>query len=71
MKLESNLGKPDKIVRIVFSAIVIILFFLDVINGVLAGVLVSLSLILVVTVLFSFCPLYQVFGVNTRRNLSP
>ena len=71
MKLESNLGRPDKIVRIVFSAIVIVLFFLDVISGVLAAALVSLSFILLVTVVFSFCPLYKVFGVNTRSNLSP
>jgi len=70
MKFEKNLGRSDRILRLVFSAIVIILFFLDVINGTLAAALLSLAVVLAVTALFSFCPIYRAFRLNSRGNSS-
>lgn len=70
MKFDRNLGTADKIVRVVFSTVVIILFLLNIIGGPLAAGLLGLSVILLLTVLFSFCPVYGAFGVNKRKESS-
>jgi len=67
MTFERNLATGDKIVRLVFGGVVIILFLLRVIGGPWAAVLLSLSCILVVTALVSFCPVYKAFGINHRK----
>ena len=68
MKWGKNLGTADKIVRIAFSAIVIILFLLKIIGGPVAAGLLALSVILIITVLISFCPVYGAFGINNRTS---
>ena len=70
MKLVKNLGMADKAVRIVISAIVLTLFVRDLIGGPLAAVLLSLSAILTFEALLGFCPLYEVFGIDSRKRRS-
>lgn len=70
MKLDKNLGTADKVVRIAFSTAVIILFLLKVIGGPMAAGLLALSVVLIITVLFSFCPAYGAFGINNRNESS-
>ncbi len=67
MKLEKNLGTADRLVRFIFAAVIIILFFVGAISGPLAGGLLSLSVILMLTVVFSFCPVFRVFGIDSRE----
>lgn len=67
MKLEKNLGTADRVVRLMFSTIVIILFFIGAISGPLAAGLLSLSVVLMLTVVFSFCPVYRAFGLDSRE----
>jgi len=68
MKIEKNLETADKIVRLIFSTTFIILFLLGVIGGPMAAALLSLSAILLITVFFSFCPIYQALGINHKKN---
>lgn len=67
MKLIENLGTADKVIRLIISAVIIILFVTDLIGGPLAAGLLSLSAILVLTALFGFCPLHKVFGIDSRK----
>jgi hypothetical protein len=71
MKIEKNLGTADKVVRLAFSAVVIILFLLKIIGGPMAAGLLALSVVLIITVLFSFCPVYGALGVNNSNESSP
>ena len=70
MNLIENLGTADKVIRLVISAVIVILFVTDLIGGPLAAGLLSLSAILVLTALFGFCPLYKVFGLDSRKKRS-
>jgi len=65
--MKKNMGTIDKIVRIVIAAVVAILFFTNVITGVLGIVLLALAAVFVLTSLISFCPLYLPFGLNTGK----
>lgn len=63
--MKKNMGTIDKVIRILVALVVIALYFAGVISGTLAIVLLILSAIFILTSLFSFCPLYWPFGINT------
>jgi len=65
--MKKNMGAVDKTIRIFVAAIVALLYFTGVINGTLAIVLMVFALIFIVTSLISFCPLYPLLGINTRK----
>ncbi len=65
--MKKNMGTIDKSVRIMIAAVVVLLFFTNVISGTLAYVLLALSAVFVLTSFLSFCPLYLPFGLSTRK----
>jgi hypothetical protein len=65
--MKKNMGTIDKSVRIIIAAVVVLLFFTNVISGTLAYVLLALSAVFVLTSFLSFCPLYLPFGLSTRK----
>lgn len=62
-----NMGSADRIIRVIIAAIVIGLYFANVISGIPAIVLMAVAGIFVLTSLVSFCPLYAPFGIKTHR----
>lgn len=63
--MKSNIGNIDKIVRLIIAAVIVILFFTNIITGTLGIILLVLAGVLVITSFLSFCPLYTLFGANT------
>ena len=59
------MGTADKIIRLIIAAIIVTLYFTDVITGTLGIVLLVFAGIFVVTSFVSFCPLYAPFGLST------
>jgi len=65
--MKKNMGNLDRLIRLLVAAVVIVLYFLNVITGTLAIVLMVVAAIFVVTSFISFCPLYLPFKINTRK----
>lgn len=65
--MKSNVGKSDKVIRISLAVLIVILYVTKIITGVLAYVLLGFGLILILTSLMSFCPIYKLLGVNSCR----
>jgi len=65
--MKKNVGTVDKVIRIVVTAIILVLWFTHVVTGTLAVILLILAGILVVTSLIGTCPLYMLFGLSTRK----
>jgi hypothetical protein len=65
--MKKNVGSTDQIYRIILAILVGILYYTDTISGTLDLVLVAFSIVLVLTSVFNFCPLYLPFGINTRK----
>jgi hypothetical protein len=63
--MKKNMGNLDRILRIVFALAMAILYFSNIITGVLGVVLLVVAGIFVLTSLVSFCPLYTLMGLNT------
>jgi hypothetical protein len=65
--MKKNVCLADKVVRVTLAALLTILVLTKVVIGVWANVLIVLSVVLVVTSLIGFCPLYAVLGINTCK----
>jgi uncharacterized membrane protein YtjA (UPF0391 family) len=67
MKLNKNMGTLDRIIRLVIAVVIAVLYFTGNLSGIAAIILGILAVIFFVTSLVSFCPLYQPFGLSTRK----
>jgi hypothetical protein len=65
--MKKNMGNLDRIIRLLIAAVVVLLYFLNVITGTLAIVLLVLAAVFVLTSFFSICPLYLPFKISTRK----
>jgi len=63
--MKKNMGSADRLIRILLTVIVVILFAMDIISGTLGIVLMVAAGILVLTSFVSFCPIYRIFGIST------
>jgi len=66
--MKANLHAFDRIGRMLFAAVVAVLFYTGVISGTTAIVLGIIAIVLLLTSLINFCPLYAVFGISTKSN---
>lgn len=65
--MKLNMGSTDKVVRLLLAAIFLLLFFTNMVSGVLGYVLLGLAGVFILTSLIGFCPLYPLFGINTNK----
>ena len=65
--MKANMGKTDKIIRILAAVIITGLYIENQITGIAAIILLILAGIFVLTSFMSFCPLYLPFGISTRK----
>ncbi len=63
--MKKNVGKIDKVVRIILAFALIIAAVAIPLEGVLQYVLIALGVVFLVTAFVGFCPLYTVAGCNT------
>ena len=65
--MKKNVGNTDKSVRVLLAIAVALLYYFNVIEGALAYILMAVAIILLVTSLINFCPLYRILGINTCK----
>lgn len=65
--MKKNMGAADRIIRLVLAAVVVFLYFTNVISGTLGIVLLVLAAIFVLTSIFSICPLYVLFKISSLK----
>ncbi|MDD4970282.1 MAG: DUF2892 domain-containing protein [Paludibacter sp.] len=65
--MKTNVGTIDTVVRILIALIVIGLYFMNVVSGTLAIVLLVVAGVFFITGLVKFCPLYMMLGINSGK----
>ena len=65
--MKANMGSADRIIRAVVAIIIAALYFTNVIPGTLGIVLLVVAGVFLLTSLISFCPLYPIFGLSTKK----
>lgn len=66
--MKKNMSSTDRIGRLIFAVLVVLLWQMSIISGGLATVLLVVAAIFTVTSMMGFCPIYTIFGMNTRRS---
>ena len=65
--MKTNMSTADKFIRILIGIAIAILYYLEIISGTTAIVILGAGIILLITSLVSYCPLYAVFGIKTCK----
>jgi hypothetical protein len=68
--MKKNMGNADRIIRVLAAVVIAILYFAELISGTAAAILGALAIIFIATSFMSFCPLYMLFGISTRKKAS-
>jgi hypothetical protein len=68
--MKKNLGIADRVVRILLVMLIAILYLTQVISGTVAIVLLAIGGILLLTSIFSTCPIYAATGLSSRKDKS-
>ena len=63
--MKKNMGKIDRIIRMLLAIVVIILYMTGSITGVAAIILGILAFVFIVTSMIGFCPLYVPLKIST------
>lgn len=63
--MTHNVGKIDRIIRIILAVLLAVLYFTKVVEGTLAEVSIILAIVLFMTSLRQCCPIYTILGFGT------
>jgi len=66
--MKLNMGSADRIIRAIIAITLGVLYYYNVgfMTGTLGIVLLVVAGVFLLTSLVSFCPLYPIFGLNTK-----
>lgn len=65
--MKKNMGSYDKLIRLIVAIVLIVLYYKGILQGSTGIIALVVALILTVTSLVSFCPLYALFGIKTCK----
>ncbi|MFM2019034.1 MAG: hypothetical protein RL007_2690 [Bacteroidota bacterium] len=63
--MKNNVGNVDRIIRLLLSALLVILWFTGTLTGIFGIVALVLAGVFTLTAAIGFCPLYSIFGMST------
>ncbi len=66
--MKSNMSNFDRAVRAIVAIVIFVLMATNVLTGTLAWVLFAVAAVFLATSLVSFCPLYTLLGISTKKS---
>lgn len=63
--MKKNIGKTDRLIRVIIAIIISGLVVGNIVTGTLAIVLLIFAVVFLLTSVINFCPLYTLFGFNS------
>jgi hypothetical protein len=65
--MKKNMGTTDKGIRVTVAIVIALLYYFNIVEGILAYILMALAIVFLLTSFISFCPLYAPFGISTCK----
>lgn len=65
--MKKNMGFTDKAIRLTLALVFVVLFFTRIVTGTAGIVLLLIAIVFMMTSLVGVCPLYKLFGINTKK----
>ncbi len=63
-----NESMVDRVIRFVLGAVLVYVWYAMVVTGMLATVALVIGIVLMLTGIIGWCPLYSLFGIKTRQS---
>jgi len=67
--MKKNMGRLDRTIRLIVAAVFAFFVIIGTVEGVPAILLAVIAVILAVSAIFGFCPLYVPLGLSTKGSL--
>ncbi|MDG1476178.1 MAG: DUF2892 domain-containing protein [Vicingaceae bacterium] len=67
--MNKNVGKIDKIIRIIAAVIISMIYITGAVPGTLGFILLGVGATLLLTAIIDFCPLYKVCGLKGTKKV--
>jgi fatty acid desaturase len=67
MKIKMNMSNTDKLIRVVIAFVIAMLFYFQIIKGILGVMLMLIAIVMLLTCFFRVCPLYKACGISTYK----
>jgi hypothetical protein len=65
--MKHNMGTADRLIRLIVAAIIVFLYSNHTIEGTSGIVLLVIAIVFALTSFISFCPLYTLFGLSSKK----
>ena len=65
--MKTNIGSIDRVLRIALALVASFLVLSDAVTGTLGIVTIIVALILAVTSVVGFCPIYRILRLSTKK----
>ena len=65
--MKKNMSKADGWIRVFIVAALVVLYAMHVISGTTGIIILAVGVVLLLTSLFSFCPIYRILGLSSRK----
>ncbi len=65
--MKANIGSTDKLIRLLLAIVLILLFYFEILMDTFGIIALISALVLTVTSLINFCPLYTFLKINTTK----
>lgn len=65
--MKTNIGSIDRILRVLIALAIAGLYFMDMISGTTAIILLVLAVVFVLTAFVGVCPIYLALGLSTKK----
>ena len=66
--MKRNMSNIDRLIRAIVAVILVYLFIGDIVTGAFGIILLVLGMILLITSVIGFCPLYVLFKTSTLKD---
>ena len=65
--MKRNMSNIDRLIRAILAVLLVYLFIGEIVTGTFGIILVVLGVILLITSVIGFCPLYALFKISTFK----
>lgn len=68
--MKENMGTADKIIRFTAALVLTYLYYMELVTGATAILALLLGVVLFITAIAGYCPLYHILGISTNKKKS-
>lgn len=65
--MKENVGKLDRGIRVLLALVLVLGYFFNLYNNTFTVIALAVTIILLLTAVKGFCPLYKIIGLNSCK----